>query len=86
MREIKVTRWETEDGREQEAKEQAERDRIAREKAIEDARKADTEHRAKINRSILESLVSRFGISEETGKAIICAIAKNEIENVSINY
>ena len=72
--------------REQEAKEQAERDRIAHEKAIEDARKSDTEHRAKINRMILETFVARFGLSEETGKAIICAIAKNEIENVSINY
>jgi chromosome segregation ATPase len=69
---------------------QAEKERLAqveadRLKAIEDARKADTEHRAKINRAILGKFVA-LGTTEDFAKTLICAIAKGEVDNVSINY
>lgn len=72
--------------REQEEKERAEQERLRKIQEEEDRRKADIEHRGSINRGILHALVTRFGLSSQTAKSIIEAIAKGEIENISINY
>ena len=66
-----------------------ERERIEAEKAAEEAaatkREADKKHRAKINNQALAALTD-IGVSEPAGKAIIEAIAKGNIPNVSISY
>lgn len=75
--------------REKKAAVKAEQDRIAKEaqkKADAEARRqANENHRRKINREALDGLVA-IGISQDQAKAIITAIAKNEIPNISINY
>lgn len=71
--------------REQEEKERLERERIAKKRAAEEARKADLEYRAEINRGILSKFVE-LGLTEDLAKVVIKAIVKNEIKNVSINY
>lgn len=48
-------------------------------------RLADTEHKANINRSILEVLISN-NIDVETAKNVIRLAAKNKLPNVTINY
>lgn len=51
----------------------------------EDARLANKEHLKAINNYILEEFIS-YGATIETGKAIIRAIAKGDIPNISIQY
>jgi hypothetical protein len=51
----------------------------------EDARLANKDHLKTVNNYILEEFTS-YGATVETGKAIIRAIAKGDIPNVSIRY
>jgi hypothetical protein len=67
---------------ESERKRKAEEDRKAAELA---AKEADQKHRAKIHGGILQSFV-KIGCDETTAKNIVIAIAKNEIQNLKINY
>lgn len=59
--------------------EQEERERQAAE------READVKHRTKINNSALDAMVA-VGATKTAAKAIVTAIAKGEIPNVSISY
>lgn len=85
--------------RAQEAAEKAERDRVA---AIESERKrieaerqriaaeeakraADVEHKKSVNNQILNDLIS-LGISREQAQAVIIAIVRGDVANVSIKY
>ncbi len=52
----------------------------------ENARLANIDHCASINRMTLNSLVSICGLSSEDAKAVVKAIAQNKISNVKINY
>lgn len=54
--------------------------RLADEKA---AREADTAHKAKINRA---AAMIEAGITEDQAKAVLLAIFKKKVPNVSINY
>jgi hypothetical protein len=58
-----------------------------KEKAEEDKKKreADQKHRGKINNSALLAL-KEIGLSDEEGKAVITAIAKGNVPNITINY
>lgn len=73
-----------------EAAKQAEIDRQAAEaKRIEDerlAREADKEHKSAINRQALADLIEHANITEEQAKAVVVAIAKNQVTHVKINY
>lgn len=75
--------------RDKQAAIKAEQDRIAKEaqeKADAEARRqANENHRRKINREALDGFIT-LGVSQDQAKAIITAIAKNEIPNISINY
>lgn len=70
-----------------------ERQRIEREQAAkaeadrkaEEARLANVEHMRSINQEILNKLCA-IGLDEDQAKAVITAIAKNQIPNVSIKY
>jgi hypothetical protein len=64
--------------REQAAKEDAER-------KAEEARLANVEHMRSINQEILNKLCA-IGLDEGQAKAVITAIARNQIPNVSIKY
>lgn len=64
--------------REQAAKEEAER-------KAEEARLANVEHMRSINNEILNKLCE-IGLDEGQAKAVITAIARNQIPNVSIEY
>ena len=64
--------------REQAAKEEAER-------KAEEARLANVEHMRSINQEILNKLCA-IGLDEDQAKAVITAIARNQIPNVSIKY
>lgn len=64
--------------REQAAKEEAER-------KAEEARLANVEHMRSINQEILNKLCA-IGLDEGQAKAVITAIARNQITNVSIKY
>ncbi len=64
--------------REQAAKEEAER-------KAEEARLANVEHMRSINQEILNKLCA-IGLDEGQAKAVITAIARNQIPNVSIKY
>lgn len=80
-----------EESAKRQAKEAArqERIRIEREQAAAKAEQeriaANKAHRRKINHEVLNGLVM-FGLDEGTAKALIEAIAKSEIANVTINY
>lgn len=71
--------------RDQEEKERLKRERLEKIRQEEEARKADIEHRTKINWEILSAFMAH-GLNEDTAKALIISIAKGEIEHVSINY
>ncbi len=60
-------------------------DEEARQKQEALARENDKKHRAMINRAALASLLA-IGISEEDGKTVIKAIARDEVANVKIFY
>ncbi len=64
--------------REQAAKEEAER-------KAEEARLANVEHMRSINQEILNKLCA-IGLDEGQAKAVITAIARNQIPNISIKY
>lgn len=64
--------------REQAAKSEAER-------KAEEARLANVEHMRSINQEILNKLCA-IGLDEDQAKAVITAIARNQIPNVSIKY
>lgn len=83
----------------QEAAEKAERDRVA---AIESERKrieaehqriaaeeakraADVEHKKSVNNQVLNDLIS-LGLSREQAQAVIIAIVRGDVANVSIKY
>lgn len=76
---------------ERKAKEEAER--VERNRLVAEAEEkrraaelaADKEHRAKINNAALSCLIG-CGLSEETGKDLIKAIAHGEIAHITINY
>ena len=80
-----------------EQREAAQREEIAaaaRRQAAADAEKAQREtaareankaHRAKIHREALAPLIL-LGLSEETGKAVIVAIAKGDVPHVRLEY
>ncbi|MEB7922368.1 hypothetical protein NGJ69_01340 [Atlantibacter hermannii] len=67
---------------EAEADRQAEAKRIADEEA---KRSADKEHRRTINRKVIADLVDQ-GIEESVAKDVVCAVATNKIEFLTINY
>jgi len=67
---------------EAEAARQAEAKRIADEEA---KRAADKEHRRTINRKVIADLVAQ-GIEESVAKDVVCAVATNKIEFLTINY
>ena len=50
------------------------------------ARESDKKHKAKINREALSSLVANCGLNDYQAKAVVTAIAKGAISNVSIKY
>ena len=64
--------------REQAAKEEAER-------KAEEARLANVEHMRSINQKILSKLCE-IGLDEDQAKAVITAIAKNQIPNITVKY
>ena len=69
-------------------RQRAERERIAAEQraaAEQAAREADKEHRRTVNRAALAAIQS-LGISEESARAIVIAIADGKIPHVSIRY
>ncbi len=82
--------------REEYAKEQVEKaaanqtlinEAIERDKVhAENARLANVDHCAKINRAALVDFTYKLRIDEELARKIIGAIAKNEISNIKINY
>lgn len=59
-----------------------ERDRVNE----ENARLADTEYKGRVNSMALLDLVNSCGITEEQAKAVVIAIAKKQITQISINY
>lgn len=62
-----------------------EADRLAEEEEAK-KREANTRHKGLINRGIVEAIQELAMIDEAGAKAIVKAIAKGEIKNVSINY
>ena len=72
----------------QEERERAEREqaaKIAAEQKAESERLANVEHVRSINNQILNKLCE-IGLDEDQAKAVITAIAKNQIPNVSVKY
>lgn len=72
---------------------QNERDRVAKEeadkKAADDIRAADTAHKAKINNEALTAIVGltcSMGVTMDSLKGILTAIAQGKIPHVSIKY
>ncbi|MBX9267248.1 hypothetical protein [Chromobacterium violaceum] len=67
----------------------AERRRLEQEaeaKATEERRRAaDTAHRAKVNREALDDLMAT-GLTEDQAKAVVCAIVKQQVRHVAIQY
>ena len=55
------------------------------ERRATEQREADKTHRQKINNEALSALV-KAGVTEETGKLIVVAVAKGEIPHISIRY
>ena len=54
-------------------------------KREEEARSANKSHVGNVNRGALRDLMY-LGLTENNGKAVIAAISKNEISNITINY
>lgn len=73
-----------------EAAAQAERDRIAAEQARAEAerkaREADREHQGNINRAAMEAIQQAGSLSDDQARAVIRAIVKGQVPNVTINY
>lgn len=60
--------------------------REAAEKAEAERKAANKNHQAKLNREAKESLMKEVGIADKTAEAIVIAIARGKILNVTINY
>lgn len=69
---------------------QNERDRIKQEhsekKRLAEARAADQAHRGSVNGQILSDLQKYAALTEDQSKAVVIAIAKGQVSNVSIHY
>ena len=52
----------------------------------ENARLANTEHCAKINRAALNELIDKCGLNPTQARVVVTAIAKNEISQITIKY
>lgn len=58
-----------------------------REQAAEQARReADVQHKRAINTAAMRALVEHAGLTDEQAKAVIVAIARGQVGNVSIRY
>lgn len=68
------------------AKEYARLALIEQEKEAQRKREEDQEHRTAINVLAVGAIIKASGIQEEEAKAIVIAISKNEIPNISIRY
>jgi len=68
-----------------EKRREAEAAKEAEEKA-QAKREIDKKHVGKIRGEAKEALMSTCKLDEKTAKAVVLAIAKSEIANVSINY
>lgn len=66
--------------------EKAENERINKEKAEAEKKAKDVEHRKAINNAALKTMFNLNLLTEEQCRAIISAIAKGQIANVTINY
>jgi colicin import membrane protein len=81
------------EAKEREAAIERERVRVANEKATadrikaeEDARRAaNIKHRSAVNRAAADAII-KCGATEDVAKAIVSAIAKNQVPAVTINY
>lgn len=67
----------------QKQREEAERNRAEAEQA---ARERDQAHRKAINREAYNCLIEFAGLSDDQAKAVITAIVKGQIKNVSVKY
>lgn len=70
---------------EENARMQEEREREAQ-RAAEEKRARNKQHRGKVNREVVASLQQHVGMSEAMAKAVVTAIAKGQIPNATINY
>lgn len=68
-----------------EAERKRQADAIAAEKAEEERRAKNKAHAKKINNEALEDMI-KAGCTEDCAKAIIAAIARGQIRNITINY
>lgn len=68
--------------RQKQLNERLEQDKIN----AENARLADSEYKGRVNSMALMDIVNSCGTTEKQAKAVIIAIAKNEITKVTINY
>lgn len=67
---------------------QAEQDRLAEEKRIADeatAKAANVEHRREVNRSVVADLIAA-GIPEDCAKKCVEAVARMQVQHMTINY
>ncbi len=69
----------------QQEKERKEAERIAAEKSANEKRMADLEHRKTINNSAKSGIMA-LGFSCEAAEKLIVAIAKGQINHITINY
>ena len=69
---------------------EAERQRVAQLKVQADAEKAEREanlaHRSNVNNAAKTAFMAQAGLTEEQAKAAVVAIAKGQINHVSIGY
>lgn len=80
-------RREHEEAEEQRRREEAAKiKREADRKAEEDRIAANRHHRGKINRTIIDSMVDKVGISEDQAKKIVTLAAKGSIPGLSVKY
>lgn len=69
----------------QQEKAEEERQRLAQEKADQE-RAADLAHRKKVNSAATAAIMKAAGVSEADAQAIVVAIYKGQVPNVSISY
>lgn len=69
----------------QQEKAEEERQRLAQEKADQE-RAADLAHRKKVNSAATAAIMKAAGVSEADAQAIVIAIYKGQVPNVSISY
>ena len=61
-------------------------DSLQREKNEENARLANKEHCAKINRDSLNELIDKCGLTPPQAKEVVSAIARKQLQHIQINY